>query len=839
MESILQDVRYAFRMLAKSPGFTTVAVLTLALGIGANTAIFTLINAVILKMLPVRDVQRLVVIGDPTLAHSRSHGTPQTDIFSYPLYREIRDHNNVFEDVLAAGELHRVRTTDASGKSISDEVLGSLVTGNYFSLLGVNPYIGRTLTPEDDKVEGGHPVAVISYSMFRSRFNSDPNIVGTTLRFNEYPFTVVGVAPPGFHGQVVGDVQEVWVPMMMEPQVLRGRNWLDDPESSWLTLMARLKPGVSVSQAKANLNVVLQQALDGSLGAKLRPNDLREVKKNKIDVVPGARGMSVLRGSFAKPLMLLMGIVGLVLLIACVNVANLLLARAKLRQREMAVRVAIGAKPSRVISQLLTESVLLAFIGGTVGLLFAFWGTQLLLRVFGVTVENTGLQITPDLRVLAFTASVCLLTGILFGLVPAFRSLRVDVNSALKGGINAGESGTRGGFQWGKLLVTAQVALSVLVLFAAGLLIRSLKNLENVQLGFSRDHLLLVRVDAITAGFDTPAGSLRLADEMQSRLSHLPGVEQVAVSESGLFSGSDSASDLKVENFTPASEDQRQASSDKVGSGFFSALGIPVIQGREFGAQDTASSVHVAVVNQQFVKFFFRGENPLGRRIWIDDPKYLDKPMEIVGVVRDLRHHDLEKPIPPTFYSPISQTDEALGLMQIAIRTKTDPAAMTETARAEIKSFNSGLPISSIKTMDYLIDSTISNEITIAKLSTFFGALALALACIGLYGVMSYTVAGRTREIGVRMALGAQRGNVLTLVMREAMLLVIIGIAAGIPLAMLSTRLINSMLFGLQNTDPLSLAVVVIVLAAVGALASVIPARRATKVDPMVALRYE
>jgi len=449
------------------------------------------------------------------------------------------------------------------------------------------------------------------------------------------------------------------------------------------------------------------------------------------------------------------------------------------------------------------------------------------------------LQITPDLRVLAFTASVCLLTGILFGLVPALRSLRVDVNSALKGGINAGESGTRGGFQWGKLLVTAQVALSVLVLFAAGLLIRSLKNLENVQLGFSRDHLLLVRIDPITAGFDTPAGSLRVADEMQSRLSHLPGVEQVAISESGLFSGSDSASDLKVENFTPASEDQRQASSDKVGSGFFSALGIPVIQGREFGAQDTASSVHVAVVNQQFVKFFFRGENPLGRRIWIDDPKYLDKPMEIVGVVRDLRHHDLEKPIPPTFYSPISQTDEALGLMQIAIRTKTDPAAMTETARAEIKSFNSGLPISSIKTMDYLIDSTISNEITIAKLSTFFGALALALACIGLYGVMSYTVAGRTREIGVRMALGAQRGNVLTLVMREAMLLVIIGIAAGIPLAMLSTRLINSMLFGLQNTDPLSLAVVVIVLAAVGALASVIPARRATKVDPMVALRYE
>jgi predicted permease len=839
MESILQDVRYAFRMLAKSPGFTTVAVLTLALGIGANTAIFTLINAVILKMLPVRDVERLVVVGDPTKAHNRGHGTPETDIFSYPLYREIRDHNSVFEDVLVAGELHRVRTADASGKSISDEVLGSLVTGNYFSLLGVGPYMGRTLTPDDDKVEGGHPVAVISYSMFRNRFNSDPSIVGTTLRLNEYPFTVVGVAPPGFHGQVVGDVQEVWIPMMMQAQVLRGRKWLDDPEASWLTMMARLKPGVSISQAKANLNVVLQQALDGSFGARLRHNDLVEVKKQSIDVVPGARGMSVLRGSFRKPLMLLMGIVGLVLLIACVNVANLLLARAKVRQREIAVRLAIGAKPSRVVSQLLTESVLLAFLGGAFGLLLAFWGTQLLLRIFGVTVEQTGFQVTPDLRVLAFTATVCLLTGVLFGLIPALRSLKVDVNSALKGATAPDSSGARFGLNWGKLLVASQVALSVLVLFAAGLLIRSLQNLEDVQLGFSRDHLLLVRLDPITAGYETPQSVLQLANELQARLARQPGVEQVAVAESGLFSGSDSDSTVNVEGFTPANEDQKQASWDKVGSGFFSALGIPVLQGREIGPQDTATSPLVTVVNQRFADFYFHGGNPIGRHIWIDDPKYADKPMEIIGVVRDVRSHDLDKPVPPFFYRPISQSDEPLVVMQIAIRTAVDPAAMTETVRAEIKSFNSGLPISSIKTMDYLVDSTISSEIIIAKLSTFFGAVALVLACIGLYGVMSYTVAGRTREIGVRMALGAQRGNVLTLVMREAMLLVGIGVVAGIPLAMLCTRVINSMLFGLQNTDPISLAIVVVALMVIGALASLIPARRATKVDPMVALRYE
>jgi predicted permease len=826
-------------MLAKSRGFTAVAVLTLALGIGANTAIFTLINAVILKMLPVRDVNSLVVLGDPTLAHSRSHGTPQTDIFSYPLYKEIRDHNSVFDDILAAGELHRVRTVDASGKNISDETLGSLVTGNYFSLLGVGPYIGRVLTPEDDRTEGAHPVAVISYSMFRNRFNSDEKIVGSTLRLNEYPFTIVGVAPPGFHGQVVGDVQEVWVPMMMQSQMLRGRKWLDDPESSWLTLMARLKPGISIAQAKANVNLILQQALKDGYGARLRPNDLREVSKNSIDVIPGQRGMSVLRGSFQKPLMLLMGVVGLVLLIACVNVANLLLARAKARQREIAVRLAIGAKPSRVISQLLTESVVLAFLGGALGLLFAFWGTQLLLRVFGVTAESTGLQITPDLRVLAFTASVCLITGILFGLVPAIRSLKVDVNSALKG-VTASDSMGRGlGLHWGKLLVAVQVALSVLVLFGAGLLIRSLKNLEHVQLGFQRDHLLLVRVDPITAGFDTPQKSTQLANELQQRIASLPGVEHVAISESGLFSGSDSESSLKVENFTPANEDQKQAAWDKIAPGYFDALAIPLIQGRDFGAQDTATSPLVVVVSETFANFFFHGSNPIGRHIWIDSPEYADKPMEIIGIVRDVRHRDLDKPVPPFFYRPITQNEEALGLIQIAIRTKADPASMTETVRNEIKSFNTGLPITSLKTMDYLVDSTISSEIVIAKLSTFFGIVALILACIGLYGVMSYTVSSRTKEIGVRIALGAQRGDVLTLVMREAMLLVVIGIAAGIPLALLCTRLINSMLFGLQNTDPMSLAIVIGVLAAVGAFASLIPARRATKVDPMVALRYE
>lgn len=838
MESILQDLRYAIRMLGKSPAFTGVAVLTLALGIGANTAIFTLINAVILKMLPVRDVERLIVLGDPTLAHSRSHGTPQTDLFSYPLYREIRDHNDVFEGVFAAGEMHRVRTTDAAGKSISDEVLGSLVTGNYFSVLGVNPLMGRMLTEHDDKMPGGHPVAVISYSMFLNRFNGDASVLGSTIRLNEYPFTIVGVAPPGFHGQVVGDVQEVWIPMMMQSQVMRGRDWLEDVESSWLTVMARLKPGVTVAQAKANVNVIWKQALGGAYGAKVEPDDMRLIQNQTIDVTNGAHGLSVVRGNFARPLMLLMGIVGLVLLIACVNVANLLLARATARQKEIAVRLAMGAKPSRLVRQLLTESVLLAFLGGAFGLLLAFWGTRLLLGISGLNLQSSGLQVDPDFRVLAFTAGVCLLTGVLFGLVPALRSLKLELNATLKDSNSGNVSGGRG-FNWGKLLVASQVALSVLVLFAAGLLLRSLRNLQNVDLGYERDRLLMVRVDPITAGIKTPEGTARLMNEMRERLSHLPGVKQVAVSELGLFSGSDGSTTLKIENFTPASEEERNVACDRVGPDFFRVIGVPTIIGREIGIQDTASSQRVAVVNESFQKFYFHGENPIGRKIWVDDQKHRDKAMEIVGVVKDTRDTNLNKPMQPHYYMPITQVDEPLGMLQFEIKTLADPATLADTVRADIKSYNPSMPILSVKTLDGLVRSTISSEIIIAKLSSFFGALALVLACIGLYGVMSYTVAGRTKEIGVRIALGAQRGNVLTLVMREAMLLVVIGVAAGMPLAMLCTRVINSMLFGLSHTDPLSLAIVVVLLVAVGAAASLVPARRATKVDPMVALRYE
>ena len=840
METFWQDIRYGWRVLRNSPAFTTVAVVTLALGIGANTAIFTLINAVMLRMLPAKNVHELVVVGDPTAVHSRSIGTPRTEFFSYPLYKELRDRNTVFSGIFASGEVNRVRVAKQSGQNVADDVLGVVVTGNYFSVLGVNALAGRTLYESDDQTRGGHPVAVISYAMWRARFNSDPSIVGDTLRLNGYPFTIVGVAPPGFHGEVVGDVQEVWVPMAMQEQLMPGRKYLDDVHASWLTSMARLKPGVSIEQAQANLNVIWQQLLDSDYGAKVGADDLSAIKREKIEVHSGARGLSELRGDFAKPLFLLMGIVGLVLLIACVNVANLLLARATVRQKEIAVRLAMGAKPARIMRQLLTESVLLSLLGGALGLLAAFWGTRLLLSVARLNIDQSGLQVNPDMRILFFTLGVCLITGILFGVVPAIRALRIELNATLKNAAPGAVGGSARGFHWGKMLVAGQVALSLLVLFAAGLLVRSMQNLKNLDLGYNREKVLIVRLDPTSAGYDTPQKVTNLQTELQSRVARLPGVKDVTASELGLFYGSEGATSVASEAYKGAENDPKNVSFfDRVAPDYFKVLGIPLIAGREIGPQDTASSQLVAVVNESFVKQYFPNQNPIGRKFWWDDQEHRDKQIEVIGVVKDVVDKGLKTKPRRRHYMPITQANDALGMLCLEIRTVGDPSGLSDAVRNEIKSYNSGLPITNLRTLDRLIDGSISNEIIIAKLSTFFGVLALILASIGLYGVMSYTIAGRTRELGVRIALGAQRTDVLRMVLKEAMLLVVVGIAVGVPLSIASSRVIASMLYGLKWYDPVAMAIVIVLLAVVGAFAGFVPARRATKVDPMVALRYE
>lgn len=836
METLFQDVRYGFRVLRKDPAFTLVAVLTLALGIGANTAIFTLINSLLLKTLPVQNPQQLVIVGDPARANDRNLGTPQTDLFSYPLYRELRDGNNVFSGIFASGAEHRTRVETTVAGIITEDAVTSMVTGNYFSVLGVNPLRGRVFTPEDDAEKSSSPVAVVSYEFWTRKLAQDPAIIGRTIKLNKYPYTIVGITPPGFFGDTVGDRQDFWVPISMQPQMMPGRAWLDDVHASWLRVMARLKPGVSPGQAQANMNLLFQQWLKGPQGRALDPGDQEALGREKVQVVAGGQGFSQVRGEFFHPLILLMAIVGLILLIACVNVANLLLARASGRQREVAVRLAIGASRARLMRQLLTESLLLAFTGGLAGLFVARWGTESLLTLSVGARASEGLPATPDWRVLAFTASVCLLTGLLFGLAPALRSARVAVAPTLKES-TLGQLGP-GRFPIGKLLIALQVSVCLLVLFAAGLLVRSLSNLKSVDLGYDRDHILMARADPVAAGYK-PAQLVGYELEMTARLSAVPGVRSVTASENGLFSGTESADSMKIEGYVASNDRDRIVYWDQVGTNYFKALGIPILAGREFGPQDTPTSPKVAVINESMAKFFFGQSNPIGRRMWVDDQAHRNQAIEIIGVARDVRDHGLRRPIQRRFYVPTDQSLDSLYAINFEIQTAGKPQQIMEDVRKAFAALDANVPLTRMRTLTELVDSSISKDILIARLSTFFGVLALVLACVGLYGVMSYTVSRRTREIGVRMALGAQRIQLLRMVLEEAMRLVLIGMLAGIPLALLLARGFNSMLFQLSSADPLAMLIVIAVLATVAGFAGLIPARRATKVDPMVALRYE
>jgi predicted permease len=835
MKRLFQDVRFGLRQLRKNPAFTAVAVITLALGIGANTAIFTVVNALLLKALPVRDPQQLVVVGNPTMVHSVSNGTPRTDIFSYPLYKELRDRNSVFSGLSAAANNSRIQVGTGQGSPLDEKVTGRMVSGNYFSVLGLEPAAGRLISDSDDTAENANPVVVLGYDYWQRNFALSPSIIGSEIRLNGAPFTIIGVAPASFEGDVVGEEVAMYVPLSMQPEIVRGRHWRNAPNTSWLSLMGRLKPGLTAAQAQANLNLVFEQAKKGDYGATPSSDDRDAIRDLQISVSAGGSGFSSLRGDYRIPLLLLMGIVGLVLLIACVNVANLLLARAAARNREIAIRLAIGAHQRRLVQQLLTESVLLALIGGLAGSLLAIFGVRLLVKIFGSGVD---LPLSPDVRVLAFTIIISLFTGLLFGLVPALKALGVTVTPALK---DAGRA-TRGSgsrFGWGKGLIAAQVALSLLVLFAATLLVRSLQNLMTQNFGYNREHLVIARVDPVAAGY-TNEGMHNLAREVVARLASIPELRAVTYSTNGLFSGTESSDAIIVPGYAPTNARDRGSAEDYVGPDYFGAVGIPILSGRGIEAQDTETSSRVAVVNEAMVKRFFAGQNPIGRQFKIDDQDWLDKPLTVVGVSRNAKDHGsgLREDVIPRFYMAYQQVPEPTQIV-IEAQASGAPSAAISDILSGIKAVDPHLPVGFVRTLDSLVSDSAANQILLAKISTFFAGLALLLACVGLYGVMSYTVAGRTREIGVRMALGAGRGAVMEMVLREGMLLVAIGLLFGIPLALFVCRTLHSFLFGLKSTDPLSLSAVVLVLAMVAAFAGFIPARRAAKVDPMVALRYE
>ena len=836
METLLQDVRYGIRMLAKSPGFTAVAVLTLALGIGANTAIFTLVNALLLKTLPVKAPHALVVVGDPSQVYFRWSGTPSTDVFSYPLYKEFRDKNNVFIGLAAAGFEDGIAVDGGAAGDTSDQAVnGRLVSGNYFSVLGVDAAGGRVLTESDDSESNANPVVVLSYAYWKRRFASSAEILNKAIRLNGSPFTVVGIAQEKFHGDVTGDDIAVFLPISAQPAIMRSASMRDNPRKSWLSLIGRLRSGVGVPQAKADVNFIFRQALQGAYGASIRPNDRQEIANAQINVSAAATGLSALRREYRTPLLLLMAIVGLVLMIACVNVANLLLARATMRTKEIAMRLALGASSPRLLRQLLTESGLLAILGGVLGALLSFWAVRLLLTMFGSDSES--LPLSPDFRLLAFALAVCFLTALLFGVVPAVQALKVQVTPTLKQ--NAGAAERRSGFGWGKGLVAAQVALSVLVLFSASLLVRSLQKLLGQDFGYNSNRMVVARVEGESVGYHGERIK-QLALQLADRLSTIPGVRGATYSQNGLFSGGESSFTIKVQGFESASIDERSARAETVGAEYFPVLGTSIVAGRGIGAQDTSASTRVAVVNTAFVKHFFHDQNPIGRQFEIDDPDHKGKPMTVIGVSREIKDRSefLREAGPPRFYTAYQQEEDPRHVV-LELNVSGDPNAIFPAVRAQVKDLDGKLPLSSIYTVRYLIEKSLGSDIALTRLSGFFAALALLLACIGLYGVMSYTVAGRTREMGVRLALGAQKLDVLQLVLREGMLLVAMGLLIGTPLSIASSRALSSYLFGLKGADPLSLAAVIVTLGTVAAAAAFVPARRATKVDPIVALRYE
>jgi predicted permease len=862
LDTLLQDVRYGLRVLVKKPGFTAVAIITVALGIGANTAIFSLIDAVLFKMLPVQNPQQLVLLdwtshGFPEgLMNSMSgnmnqdkSGRTTSTSFSYPTYEQIRARNEVFSGVLALAAMSSDLNVAYNGQP--SRANGKLVSGTFFSTLGVQPALGRTLTPDDDRI-GASPAAVIGYGYWERRFGRDPAIVGRTITVNSIPFTVVGVSPPEFYGIQPGLAVEVWLPLHSQPQVEpRWSPWAPPGATPpvgalfaarddwWVLIMGRLKPGVSEKEAKAGVDVVFQQSIAADVSSTVKAESIPHVGMES-----GSQGLAYLRTQFSKPLFILMGVVGLVLLISCANIANLLLVRGTARQKEIAMRLAVGAGRGRLIRQLLTESALLAGLGGVVGSMLAFWGTHLLVAFMASGRQPISLSVTPDVRVLGFTAVVSVLTGILCGLSPALRSTRVDLTPALKEsprtsrGAAYGKRGLRLGF--GKMLVVTQVALSLLLLVGAVLFVRTLTNLENINAGFDRRNLLLFGIDPTQDGYK----GQHLADfyqELARRVGALPGVRSVTMSVHTLIGGNASVNGLRIAGYTPKPgerSDRLQTYMNLVGPKFFETMGIPIVLGRSVGEGDTATLPNVAVVNEKFVHQFLGDENPIGRRFGFGDEKTATQ-FEIVGVVGDAKYSDLRREVPPTVHLSYRQYFEWSGPMHFEVRTAGNPLDLVSAVRRVAQEMDRKLAPYEVKSQVEQIDESLFQERLFARLTSFFGALAAVLACVGIYGVMAFAVTHRTREIGIRIALGASRGQITGMILRETVALVGVGIAIGIVLALGASRLISAWLFGLRPNDPFTIAMTALLMLLVAISAGYLPSRRASRVDPMVSLRYE
>ena len=837
---LAQDARYGLRQLRRAPGFTAIAVLTLALGIGANTAIFTLLDQVLLRLLPVKDPHELVLVTSRGAQYGNAWG--DGDELSYPMYADLRDHNAVFSGMLCRFSIGLHVGVDGRTEPVSAE----FVSGTYFPVLGVGAARGRIIDPGDDRAAGAHPVVVLSHRYWRSRFPPDAEVIGKKIMVNNHPMTIIGVAREGFDGMNQGAATQVYVPIAMFPQVGPIREGLTSRRWRWLNVFGRLRPGVTAEQAQASLQPFYTSRLQMEVEepAFSRASDVEKARflRNAIEVTPAGHGKSELRRALTGPLLILMAVVVSLLLIACANLANLLLARAAARRREFAVRLALGAGRWRLVRQLLVESLLLAAFGGFAGLLIAMWGAQALL---GFLPDARTLTVTaaPDLRILAFTCAVTVLTGVLFGLAPAWRSTRPDLAPTLKD--EAGSLLGGGHARLRKALVVSQLALSLVLLVGAGLFLRSLHNLLKEDPGFEVTRLLSFGLDLGSAqGYDAARGK-QFAKTLLERVQATPGVVAAGFTSHRLLEGGSWNNFMTVEGRPYNPDDRVKSHNHMISPGYFKALGIPLVAGRDFGFRDERMGTlaeppeppRAAIANERFVELYLKGGPVLGRRVGFGRDPGTPTPIEIVGVVKNARYTSLRDDAQPQLYFPYL---EGAGWgFTMYVRTGQEPEAMIETLRRVVGQLDASLPIGGVRTMEEQLERSLTRERLVASLAAGFGLLATLLAMIGLYGVMAYTVARRTREIGIRMALGARSGNIAWLVMREVVVVVAVGISIALPALWIANRFLRSLLYEVSPTDPATVVFASGLLAAVAALAGLLPARRAARVDPMVALRCE
>jgi putative ABC transport system permease protein len=867
MGHITRDLRYAFRGLSRSPLFTSVALLSIALGIGANTAIFTLVDEVLLRRLPVKDPQQLVLFNGARNHYGNNSGG---NMLSYPMYEDFSEQ---FVDRGTAMARPRVTPPIAGGASAApvftgmfarrtvamnvgangqtERVPGELVSGTYFQVLGVGAAIGRVITPDDDKERGGSPVAVLSHDYWRNRFGADPQIVGKTITVSNHTLTIIGVSQAGFDGVDIGYVPSVRVPLMMKAQMTPNWDDVDNRRSRWVNVFGRLKPGVTLEQAKASLqpffHSILEQEVLQPPFSNTTSYTREQFLKGQLDLLPAAQGRSPIRQQLSQPLWLLLGIVGGVLLIACANVASLLIARATARQKEIAVRLALGASRGRIVGQLLVESVMLAGFGGLLGLVIASWTTRFLLGFLPTSDTPHVISGSIDNRILLFNFALSLATGLVFGLVPALRSTKPNLAPTLKDQVGAVVGGS-GAVRLRKGLVVAQVAVSVLLLISAGLFIRSLRALRLLDLGLKTDNLIAFNVSPTLSGY-TPVRAKQFDKQLLERVSALPGIHGMAFAVMGLLEGNEWDSSMSVEGYEAKPGENMNPYCNAVSPGYFKTMGIPLLAGRDFDDRDVRYETpdpnpnlpppyKVAIVNESYAKHYFGDRSPIGRHIGFGMNPGTKTPIEIVGVVKDAKYTGVRDDIPRQVFFAFMENDNAGGAVMY-VRTTNQPDAAFGAIRQVARQLDTNIPIYNLRTLDHQIDQSLLNDRLVATLSTAFGVLATLLAVIGLYGVMAYTVARRTREIGVRMALGAVQGDVVWLVMREVLVLVGGGIVLGLVAAWGLGRLISSQLYGVTASDPVTIAGAAGLLLVVALLAGYLPARRATRVNPVLALRYE